>query len=55
MEACAENNIELIILDRPTRTETLLTDQPRKGIHQFWNASHSCFTRYDYWRIFTND
>jgi uncharacterized protein YbbC (DUF1343 family) len=30
MEACAENNIELIILDRPNPNGVLLTDQPRK-------------------------
>jgi uncharacterized protein YbbC (DUF1343 family) len=28
MEACAENNIQLIILDRPNLMEVLLTDQP---------------------------
>jgi uncharacterized protein YbbC (DUF1343 family) len=34
MEACAENNIELIILDRPN-PNALLTDQPRKEFTSF--------------------
>jgi hypothetical protein len=38
MEACAENNIELIILDRPNLME-VLTDQPK--IHQFVGMHHS--------------
>jgi uncharacterized protein YbbC (DUF1343 family) len=38
MEACAENNIELIILDRPNERKHWRTN-PRK-VHQFcWNAS----------------
>jgi uncharacterized protein YbbC (DUF1343 family) len=54
MEACAENNIQLIILDRPNPNGSIV-DGPILEIHQFcWNASIPVL-RYDYWRIFTND
>jgi uncharacterized protein YbbC (DUF1343 family) len=55
MEACAENNIQLIILDRPNPNGSIVDGILEKEFTSFVGMHPIPVLRYDYWRIFTND
>ena len=57
MEACAENNIQLVVLDRPNPNGHYI-DGPilEAPAHKFcWDASCTGCSWYDHWRIRSND
>jgi uncharacterized protein YbbC (DUF1343 family) len=52
MEACAENNIELIILDRPNPNGNIVDGPILEKEFSFVGMHPIPVLRYDYWRIF---
>ena len=57
MEACAEANVPMLILDRPNPNGALCRwPNFRTRTQEFCgHASHSCSSRNDYWRVCQND